>query len=112
MEDPIERRERRKEEYRKFPTVPDDEDDRELTRIAKLFFKVVVAEGEFRLAGRQFLDASDDTNPQDIIEHCVEHLAALMRLPPDADVRRAVNHDFRRIFGWHDLRDLDVGGTA
>jgi hypothetical protein len=34
---------------------------------------------------------------------------------PKADpqkARRAVLHDFAQLFDWHDLHDLDVGGSA
>jgi hypothetical protein len=81
-------------------------------RAADLFLKTVGTEGYFVLAGQEFLDAASGLDGEANIERAAAKLAERLSRAPMEEARRAVWNDARRIFGWRDLRDLDVGGRA
>jgi hypothetical protein len=118
-------RQSKQESYRTYPTVPEDEAERiraqvrahaahrdRLDHAATLFLKTVGAEGYFVHAGREFLDAADGLNRQVVIERAADKLAERLGRATQEEAHRAVWTDARRIFGWRDHRDLEVGDSA
>jgi hypothetical protein len=83
-----------------------------LDRAAVLFLKTVGTEGYFVHTGREFLEAAIGLDRQAVIDRAADRLAYKLERATTEEARRAVWHDARRIFGWHDLRDLEVGGHA
>jgi hypothetical protein len=86
--------------------------DARVNAAAKAFFGVVCARGKYFQAGREFLEAAENLNRQDIIECAIERFASGFPKADAKDVRRAIRNDFARLFDWHDLSDLKVGGHA
>jgi hypothetical protein len=79
---------------------------------ARRLLATIVAEGELRIAGRDFLDAAEGLDQRAIVKRAAEQLREKIPNALLSDCTRVVWEDCGRLFGWHDLDNLEVGGSA
>jgi hypothetical protein len=80
---------------------------------AGLLWLTIGAEGKFVQAGREFLESSHGLDQAAIVRAVAAHLVRTFSKNATIDeAERAVWRDVNRLFGWHDLAEIECGGRA
>jgi len=84
----------------------------DIENAANALLAVVAAEGRFVEHGREFLAAAAGLDRGAVVRAAAERLAAALSGATIAEAEHAVWHDLARLFGWRNVAQLRVEGSA
>jgi hypothetical protein len=86
--------------------------NKNVERAAELLLKTIADEGRFVQTGREFLEAANGLNRDEIMKATAVRLAIKVPKATLHQAEEAIRRDVCRLFGWRDVAELEVGGHA
>jgi hypothetical protein len=86
--------------------------NKNVERAAELLLKTIVDEGRFVQTGREFLDAANGLNRDEIMKATAVRLTIKVPKATLDQAEQAIRRDLNRLFGWRDVAELEIAGHA